>query len=55
MLSTLGHTDANEENMDFTTPMKLATLASAMMILSAFASAYPVVHAYGPAQWQTAF
>lgn len=35
--------------------MKLATLTSALMILSVFASAYPVAHAYGPAQWQATF
>jgi hypothetical protein len=48
-------TNRNEENMNHPTTMKLATLTSALMIVSVFASAYPVVHAYGPAQWQATF
>lgn len=44
-----------EENMNYSRTMKLATFASALMLLSMAASSYPVAHAYGPAQWQAAF
>jgi hypothetical protein len=41
--------------MLFHKTMKFATLASAMLALSMFASAFTIAHAYGPAQWQAGF
>ena len=35
--------------------MKLATLTSAVLALSLFASGLTIAHAYGPAQWQATF